>query len=159
MKALVIYDSKSGNTEKMARAVAEGMASSKDIQVETKKVGERFPLTLLAEAAVTVFGSPVIYADITHDLKNFLENVESYVSARKMNPKGKIAAVFGSYGYDGAFVMEAFLKKRLQKLGYKVLDTTCVETDNNIKYNPAALDNCRTFGRGVADKAGKQKKA
>ena len=40
VKILVIYDSNTGNTEKMAKAVAEG-ATSTGAEVETKKSGTR----------------------------------------------------------------------------------------------------------------------
>ncbi|NQT09319.1 flavodoxin domain-containing protein, partial [Candidatus Bathyarchaeota archaeon] len=38
MKVIVVYDSQTGNTEKMAKAVAEGVGSV--VEVDIKKVGE-----------------------------------------------------------------------------------------------------------------------
>ena len=110
MKVLIIYDSKTGNTEKMATAVAEG-AKEAGAEVTVKKIGEPFPLTLLEESDGVAFGSPTRYADVTNDMKDFLSHVEDYVKLGKMKMKGRKAAVFGSYGYDGAWVMEDRFKR------------------------------------------------
>ena len=60
MKVLVVYDSLTGNTEKIAKAVAEGAASVDGVDVDVKKIGEPFPVTDLANADGVVFGSPCI---------------------------------------------------------------------------------------------------
>ena len=152
MKFLVIYDSKSGNTEKMARAIAEGAASVEGVEAEVKKIGEPFPLTVPAEADVVVFGSPVIYADVTDEMRDFLEHVKRYIEAGKIEMKGRRAAVFGSYGYDGAWIMEERLKKMVEELGYRVQEKVCVETDSNLRHHPAGpLSNCRAFGKELAE--------
>lgn len=152
MKVFVIYDSKSGNTEKMAHSVAEGAASVEGVEVEVKKIGEPFPLTKLAEADAVAFGSPVIYADITNEMRDFLEHVRRYVEAGRMEMEGRRAAVFGSYGYDGAWVMEERLKARVEALGYEVSEKACVEVDSDIKYSPdRPLSNCRAFGKSLAE--------
>ena len=152
MKVLVIYDSKSGNTEKMAQAIAEGAASVEGVEAEVKKIGEPFPLTALGEADLVAFGSPVIYADVTDEMRGFLEHVKRYIEAGKMEMKGSRAAIFGSYGYDGAWIMEERLKKMIEGLGYEVQDEVCVETDSNLRHHPAGpLSNCKAFGKEIAE--------
>jgi len=152
MKVLVIYDSLSGNTEKMARAIAEGAASVEGVEAEVKKIGEPFPLTVLAEADAVAFGSPVIYADVTDGMRSFLEHVKRYIEAGKLEPKGRRAAVFGSYGYDGAWIMEEKLKAMVGDLGYGVQEEVCVETDSDIRYYAStALENCRAFGEKLGE--------
>jgi len=152
MKVLVIYDSKSENTEKMAQAIAQGAASVEGVEAEVKKIGEPFPLTLLAEADAVAFGSPVIYADITDEMRGFLEHVRRYVDAGKMEVKDRRAAVFGSYGYDGAWIMEERLKKMVEGIGYEVQDKVCVEIDSSLRHHPAVpLSNCSAFGKEIAE--------
>jgi flavorubredoxin len=152
MKVLVIYDSKGGNTEKMAQAIAQGAASVEGVETEAKKIGEPFPLTMLAEADAVAFGSPVIYADVTDEMRGFLEHVRRYVDAGKMEVKDRRAAVFGSYGYDGAWIMEERLKKMVEDIGYDVQDKVCVEIDSNLRHHPAdPLRNCRAFGKEIAE--------
>jgi len=146
MKIVVIYDSKTGNTGKMAKAVAEG--ASKNAEVEVKKIGEAFPLTIIADADGVVFGSPVYYADISNNMKDFLEHVETYIKANKRKINNKPAAVFGSYGYDGAWIMEERLKARIMGLGFKVSDDVLVMIDSDIKYNfDANSEKCKEFGK------------
>ncbi len=150
MKVLVIYDSKTGNTQKMADAIAEG-AMEAGAEVAVKKIGEPFPLILLAEYDGVAFGSPTRYADVTNEMKDFLQHVEAYVKLGKMKMKGKKAAVFGSYGYDGAWVMEERLKGYVEALGYKVSIRTCVKVDYEIKTNQKdSLAECMVWGRDFA---------
>jgi len=151
LNVLVIYDSKSGNTEKMAHAIAEG-AASEGAEVIVKKIGEPFPLTKLVESDMVVLGSPVIYADVSSEMNSFLESVKRFVNLRKIDMKGKRAAIFGSYGWDGAWTMEEQFKKKVQDLGYIVDEKVCVEVGTEIKYHPdATLENCGAFGKKLAD--------
>lgn len=152
MKVLIIYDSKTGNTEKMAKAIAEGAGQVKGVSSDVKKIGEKFPLSLLAEADGVAFGSPTRYADVTNEMKDFLAQVESYVKLKKMKVAGKKAGVFGSYGYDGAWVMEERLKGYIQAIGYKVHDEVCVKVDTDFKVNQAkTLADCRAWGKKFAE--------
>ena len=152
MKIVIVYDSKTGNTEKMAKAIAEGASQVQGVKAEVKKVGERFPLSLLAEADGVAFGSPTRYADVTNEMKDFLEHVESYVKLKKMKVAGKKAGVFGSYGYDGAWVMEERLKGYIQAIGYKVHDEVCVKVDTDFKVSQAkTLADCRAWGKEFAE--------
>lgn len=133
MKIVVIYDSKTGNTEKMAQAIAEGAGAI--AQVDVKKIGEPFPLTILAEADGVLFGSPVYYADISNNMKDFLAHVGSYIKANRKKINHIPAAVFGSYGYDGAWIMEEKLKEMIESLGYKTFSDVLVMIDSDIKYH------------------------
>jgi flavorubredoxin len=150
MKIVVIYDSKTGNTEKMAISIAEG--ASEHAEVEVKKIGEAFPLTIMADADGVIFGSPVYYADISNNMKDFLEHVETYIAANKMNINHMPAAVFGSYGYDGAWIMEERLKEQIEGMGYNVQDEVLVMIDSDIKYNfvDEAMK-CKEFGKKFAE--------
>ena len=148
LKIVVIYDSKTGNTEKMAEAIAEG--AREYAEVEVKKIGEAFPLTIMADADGVIFGSPVYYADISNGMKDFLSHVETYVNANKRKINNKPASVFGSYGYDGAWIMEERLKERIMGLGYKVSDDVLVMIDTDVKYNFNSAK-CKEFGRKFAE--------
>jgi len=149
MKIVVIYDSKTGNTEKMARAIAEG--AGKTATVEVKKIGEAFPLTVMADADGVAFGSPVYYADISNQMKDFLEHVEGYIKAGKKKIHDRPAAIFGSYGYDGAWIMEERLKARVKALGFEPMDEVLVMIDTDLKYQEKSLDKAREFGRRFAE--------
>lgn len=151
MKMLIVYDSKTGNTEKMARAIAEGASSAKGIDVEMKKIDSPWPLSLVTKADLVLFGSPVNYADITDGLRSFLEHLKRYIADGKMNVSGRRAAIFGSYGYDGAWIMEERLKQMVSELGYDTYDKVLVKTADEIKYDANdSLKDCRDFGRELA---------
>ena len=55
MKALLVYESLFGNTEQIARSVAEGLA--RRLPVETVRVGDA-PLTLGSDISLVVVGGP-----------------------------------------------------------------------------------------------------
>ena len=150
IKVLIVYDSKTGNTEKMAAAIAEG-AKEAGAEVTVKKIGDPFPLTLLEESDGVAFGSPTRYADVTNEMKDFLSHVEDYVKLDKMKMKGRKAAVFGSYGYDGAWVMEERFKGYVMGLGYKVSQKVCVKVDMDFKTKlKETLAECRAWGKDFA---------
>ena len=146
MKIIVIYDSKTGNTEKMAKAIADGASQNADVEI--KKIGEAFPLTIMADADGVVLGSPVYYADISNNMKDFLEHVKTYISTNKKKINHIPAAVFGSYGYDGAWIMEERLKEQVENMGYNVQKDILVMIDSDIKYNfENESPKCIEFGK------------
>jgi len=151
MKILVVYDSNTGNTEKVAKAIAEGAASVKGTTVDVKKIGERFPLSMIAEADGVLFGSPCIYSDVTNATKDFLEHVESYIKLGKMKLQGKKAGVFGTYGYDGAWMFEERFKVRVVQLGFTVKQNTLQLVDLVVKTNAKALEDAKKWGKDFTE--------
>ena len=151
MKIMVIYDSISGNTEKMANAVAEGAASG-GASVEVKKIGEPFPLSSLGDADGALLGSPCNYANVTPAMRGFLMNITGAIEVGKIKLKGKKAAVFGSYGWDGAYVLEQKFNAYVKNLGYKVEQEACVEVGTNLRYHPDDhLGKCREWAKKFAE--------
>jgi len=151
MKLVVVYDSLGGNTQKMAEAIAEA-AGSAGVEVEVKKIGEAFPISLLEKADGVALGSPCIYGNVTEAMRGFLENLESLAKARRIDVKGKPVMIFGSYGWDGAWVMEEWLKEKARDIGFKVKDEVCVEVGDNIKYHADQyLGKCKEFSKEFAE--------
>ena len=70
---LVTYHSASGNTEKMAQGVAEGVKVVSDTTVVLKRVGDVTGNDLLSSDAVIV-GSPVYFGNMSGEVKTFLDN-------------------------------------------------------------------------------------
>jgi NAD(P)H dehydrogenase (quinone) len=70
---LVTYHSVSGNTEKMAQAVAEGANAVSGTSVVLKRVGEVIGDDLLSSDAVIV-GSPVYVGNMSGQVKTFFDN-------------------------------------------------------------------------------------
>lgn len=69
-KVIVLYYSRTGNTEKMAKAIAEG---AKKVQgVEVKLTYHATPEEL-ADADAIIIGIPTYHHDMTNDMKKLLE--------------------------------------------------------------------------------------
>jgi len=92
-KIMVVYDSKSGNTEKMAFAVSEGARQVSGIEVVAKKI-ENASLEDLLEADGIIMGSPTYYGIMSAKLKAFID--ESVKVHGKL--EGKVGAAFTSSG-------------------------------------------------------------
>lgn len=92
-RVLIVYDSESGNTEKMAFAVAEGAKQVKNVEVIVKKV-DHASLDDLCSADGIIMGSPTYYGQMSGKLKSFIDKSE------KIHGKldGKVGAAFTSAG-------------------------------------------------------------
>lgn len=91
MKILVAYHTFTGNTEKMAKAVAEGARSVTGIEVALKKVGQLDPEDF-ASADAVAFGAPNTFGGMAGALREFFDR------AWKIHEKvaGKPAIAFTS---------------------------------------------------------------
>ncbi len=71
-KILIVYYSHTGNTEKMAEAIAEGARTVQEVEVELKRYES--PWSLVNFDAVLI-GAPTYHHNMTSNTKNFLEQV------------------------------------------------------------------------------------
>ena len=152
-KIVIIYDSKTGNTEKMAKSVAEGAKSVTGVDVLLKKLGEPFSLKVLDDADAIILGAPAHYAHITPEMRNFLEYLRDEIGAVRLKVKGKIGGTFGSYGWDGGAAIER-LAKDMENLGIKVQSPVLAQVPplpySSLKEKP--LKECRELGKTLAQK-------
>lgn len=94
-RILIIYSSKTGNTEKMAKYVGEG-ARSESVTVEVKRV-ENTQLEDLLKADGIIVGSPTYYGQMAGELKRFFDESVKYHGKLE----GKVGAAFASSGVLG----------------------------------------------------------
>jgi len=92
-KVTVIYDSKSGNTEKAAALVAEGVKGVAGIDCVLKKVDDA-TLDDLLDADGIIIGSPTYYGSMSGKVKQLLD--ESVELHGRLD--GKVGAAFTSSG-------------------------------------------------------------
>jgi len=139
-KLLIVYDSQTGNTEKMAEAVAEGAKSVAGVEVIVK-----YYVTPeeLAHADAVILGSPTYYHDMTLPIKQVLEET----AKANAQLQGKIGAAFGSYGWSGE-ATELILEILKNKFG---METIGPGLDVLYTPNEAKLEECRKLGRLVAE--------
>jgi len=72
MKILVVYDSKTGHTEKMAKAVAKG-AKTAGAQISLKRA-ENLKLQELQDADGVIMGSPTYFGQMSAKLKHIIDD-------------------------------------------------------------------------------------
>jgi len=139
-KALILYYSRTGNTEKMANAVAEGIKSSGKVELEMNYHVNPQDLSLYDAIIV---GTPTYNHDMPVDFKKlFVE-----VAIEGISLKDKIGAVFGSYGWSGEAP-----KLVLEIMKYK-FEMKTIEPPLLIKNTPDlnALNECRNIGKKVSE--------
>jgi len=139
-KVLVLYYSRSGNTEKMAKAIVEGVQSVSDTVVDLTYHLE--DAAELANYDAILVGAPTYRKEMPIDLKNLFHEA----AEKRVNLEGKIGAAFGSYGWDA--VAPAQVVELMQGLGMVVSEPPLLA-----KYIPdkAVLDACVNLGRRVAE--------
>lgn len=95
VKVLVAYFSRTGNTEKMAKAVVEGVKGVKATTVVLKKVTEATEEDLFSSDGVIV-GSPVQWGSMAGEVKTFFDNWTLKFGIRPGNLKmrDKVGAAF-----------------------------------------------------------------
>ena len=137
-KVLIAYDTRTGNTGQMARAVAEGAESVGGVEVVLRKVGNAGGD--IADADAIIVGSPTHTSKPSRAVKTFLSGLS------KVSLENKAGASFGSYGWSGEAM--SIVKQNLKDLGVRVIGEGV-----RIKKKPDAegLVKCRELGRSVAE--------
>ncbi|UCE81354.1 MAG: NAD(P)H-dependent oxidoreductase [Methanobacteriota archaeon] len=92
-KILIVYDSRTGNTEKMAGAVADG---TRDVEgaVTTVTSVDKAKLDDLLAADAIVFGSPTYYGNMSGKMKELVD--QTYNIHGEL--EGKVGGAFTSSG-------------------------------------------------------------
>jgi len=139
-KVLVLYYSRTGNTEKMAKAVAEGAQSSVNVEVE---LNFHVDTESLSTYDAIFVGAPTYHHDMPVDFKNLFEQA----AVQGISLKGKIGAAFGSYGWSGEAP-----KLILEIMKYK-FEMQVIEPPLLAKYMPDQnmLTQCRDLGKRVSE--------
>jgi flavodoxin I len=140
-KILIVYYSNTGNTEKMAKAIAEGAGTIQEVEVELKR--HESPWRLASFDAILI-GAPTYHHNMTDNIKKLLEETAFH----NVNLKDKIGAAFGSYGWSGE-APRLVLEVMEHKFEMKVLKPPLL-----IKYTPDenGLEECCKLGKNVAEK-------
>jgi len=142
-KVLIVYDTMWESTEKMAKAILEGISSE---GVETTLF--RLPFSdngdIIAELLETkglLVGSATINNGVLPTVAPFLREMEG------LRPRNKLAAAFGSYGWGGGAV--GTIEKALKSAGMEL-----VAPAMTVKWVPDKdeLQKCYEYGKEFAKK-------
>jgi flavodoxin I len=139
-KVLVLYYSRTGNTEKMAEAVVEGAKSVDNMEVE---LSYHVDAEDLSGFDAILVGAPTYNHAMPIDIERLFEDA----AAKGVSLKDKVGAAFGSYGWSG----EA--PKYLLEIMKNKFEMRMVEQPLLAKYAPdeKTLDKCRDLGKRVSE--------
>lgn len=147
LKAIVVYLSTSGNTKAMAEAIASGI-ESKNVDVKAVSFYD-IKIEELIEADAIAVGSSTFYYRMLAPMEKFMN--ETLTST---NPKGKLGAAFGSYGWSGEAPI--LIAEKMRELGMSVIDPVL-----RILHKPTDKDilECKRLGIDIAEKLKHRDKA
>ena len=143
-KVLVAYVSRSGNTERMANYIAEGVRFSGKEATLVNVASVKSEKDIIGFDGY-IFGCPTYHKDMTSGMKNFL------FLAEKANLVGKMGGAFGSHTHSGESApmifdtMQHVFKMDTVELGPLSLTEAMLETDEGLKA-------CQDYGRAVGEK-------
>jgi len=142
-KVLIVYDTMWGSTDKMARAIIDGL-QSKGVEailfrVPTSDRGDI--IKELLEAKGLLIGSSTINNGVLPTIAPFLEEL------RGLKPLNKIAAAFGSYGWGGGATkaIEESLTKAGMEIAFPALSLKWVPDEEE-------LVRCFEYGKAFAER-------
>lgn len=141
MKVLVIYHSQQhGNTEKMAKAVAEGIGKGGELWNVNEK---RFDVSKLLEYEAYAVGTPDYFSYMAGTLKTFMDDVYLAERAGTKGISGKPVALFMSHGGGGR------AKDPFESLFKRLGDPVGEIVESSGSPSEAVLEKCRTLGKAL----------
>ncbi|MDD4875932.1 MAG: NAD(P)H-dependent oxidoreductase [Dehalococcoidales bacterium] len=147
-KGLVVYDSKTGHTEKMAVAIGQGMEKG-GLKVKVDRV-ESIAFSDLTSADAIVLGTPTYFANMSASMKQFIDkSVELYPDKLK----DRVGAVFTSSEGQGDYlalssIVVAMLFHQMVIVGHQsgAVGATSMGTPDD-----KCIAECQIFGKRIAD--------
>jgi len=142
-RAVIVYDTMWGSTEKVANALFTGLASE-GVEVKIHSLTSSHNSDVIAdilEAKAVLVGTPTLNNGLFPSISSFL----TYMKGLK--PKNKIGAVFGSFGWGGG-------AKRAAEEEMKAAGIDLVESELDFKFRPTEeeLEKVVQFGAELAKK-------
>jgi len=142
-KVVIAYETMWGATEKMAREIAEGAAST-GVEVKIFEINHTDRADIIGQmldARAYIIGSSTHDNDMLPNIAGFLEFLKG------LKPKNRIAGVFGSYGWAGGAVNS--IEKVLKEAGLEI-----AQPSFSVQYMPDENDvkKCFQWGKDLAEK-------
>lgn len=142
-KIVVGYASAYGHTRRMAELIVEGVKENPQADVELIDVGTA-PEEQIKEAISSfdalILGSPTINADAVYPVWRVVESLSAITC------RGKVAAVFGNYGWSGEAT--ALLEERLEKMRMVVAHPA---VKARFSLTTEDEERCRSLGSAIAE--------
>lgn len=144
-KVIIIYFSRTGNTETMAQFIHKELAQQSDIQVDllTQIAPED-----LAQYEAILMGAPTYHHRMTQTISTLLEDA----AIKEVKLEGKLGAAFGSFGWSG----EA--PRLVLEVMENIFQMNVIKPPLLIKYTPRvdAPSKCQEFSAQILQKLREQ---
>lgn len=142
-KAVIVYDTMWGSSEKMARQIADGLqAGGTSVRLISMHHNDRSEVALaLLHSAALIVGTPVLNSQIFPSMADVL----CYLKGLKK--KNLIGVAFGSYGWNGAPIDG--LTKTLEEMGVEVVSPAL---KTSFVPDEETLAKCRELGELISQK-------
>lgn len=140
-QVLVIYETIWESTEKMAKAIIQGIQDD-DVEARLYKISVTDHSDIIKEvleAKAIIAGSPTVNNSVLPNVASLLEEL------KELKPTGKIACAFGSYGWGGGAVRT--IEEKFKQAGMEIF-----EPGLTIKWVPGVdeLNKCYELGKRIA---------
>lgn len=164
---LVVFDSRTGHTEKLARAVAEGVDQVEGAVAVLRRREEVEDEEILSSSGM-LLGSPVHWASLSAESKAFLERIgQVLVEAKELGPgttpRTRAAGAFVTGGATSSgkelahlSILAAFLNMRFVVIGgeeadgFGTLGAQATTAGSDPGLSEAELEEARRFGKRFA---------
>ena len=143
-KVLVGYYSRTGNTEKMAEYIAEGIRIA-GTTAELKKISEIKSVEDLKGYDGFVFGCPTYHRDLTAGMKTFL------FLAEKAYLIGKMGGAFGSYTHSGESANMIY-DTMLHVFKMDMVDLGALDLKEHALQSDEGTRACQEYGKAIGKK-------
>ncbi len=143
LRVVIVYDTMWQSTERMTIPIMQGIKTA-GVDAEVLKLRST-PMSAaikrIWESRAMLIGTPTLNNIMFPTVAEFLTHL------RGLRPKNRLAGAFGSYGWGGGAVKEAY--EAFKKMGLEV-----VEPGVEVLYRPNADDDkkCFDFGKQFAEK-------
>jgi NAD(P)H dehydrogenase (quinone) len=167
LSVLVVFDSRTGHTETLARAVAEGVGSVQGVVALVRRQNEVKDDEILSSSGI-LLGSPVHWGSLSAESKSFLERVgQALMDAKELgpgsSPKTRTAGAFVTGGAVSSgkelarlSILAAFLNMRFVAVGgeeadgFGTLGAQATTAGSDPGVSEAELEEARRFGKRFA---------
>lgn len=142
-KAVIVYDTMWGSTDKMARALADGLRQGgTEVKLFSMHSSHRSDVvTELLDAGAFLVGTPVLNSGIFPAMADVL----CYIKGLK--PKNLLGVAFGSYGWNGAPIDG--VTKMLEEMGVEIVSPA---VKSLFVPDETKLTECENLGKLVSQK-------
>lgn len=143
-RVLIVYDSRTGRTEKMAKKIAEGVRSL-GREVVFRRVADVRSESELEGFDAYLFGSPTYFRRTTEAMQTFL------FVARKADLRGKVGGAFGSYTHIGSGPRVIYDTME-QVFGMEMADVNPFNVKEQVLDEGRGDQPCIDYGRAIAER-------